>query len=279
MHKPIPFADYKDKFPHIKMERNERGVLLMTLHDGDGGEFFWGYNNHHEVAYVWRYVGDDPENKVIILTGSGNAFLRKGLGYSDPKEIERDNMDNAATRANEWIDAHKHGKRLEFDLLEVEQPMIACINGPVSIHAEIPLLCDIVLAADHMTMSDSVHFEYGQVPGDGVQTVFPLVMGFNRATYFMLTGQELTAQQCLDWGVVNEVMPKDKLVERAYQLADKILEAPAPVVKLFRSIVMHQVKRAMLDSVSHGLLGEALAFAAERPSRPIRVPTTPFDKD
>lgn len=277
--KPVPFSEYKDKFPHIKMERSQEGILLMTLHDGKGGEFFWGYNNHHEVAYVWRYVGDDPENKVIILTGSGNAFLRKGLGYTDPKDIERDNMDDAAARANEWIDAHRHGKRLEFDLMEVEQPMIACINGPVSIHAEIPLLCDIVLAAEHMTMSDAVHFEYGQVPGDGVQAIFPLLMGFNRARYFMLTGQALSAKECLDLGLVNEILPHGKLVERAYVLAHKILKSPAPVVKLFRPIVMQQVKRLMLDSVSHGLLGEALAFAAERPTNKITIPTTPYDKD
>lgn len=274
---PVPFCDYKDKFPHIKMERNDEGILLMTLHDGAGGEFFWGYENHHETAYVWRFVGDDPENKLVILTGSGNAFLREGKGYSNPKEIERDNMDDGAARASEWIDATKHGRRLEFDLMDVDCPMIACINGPVSIHAEIPLLCDIVLAAEHATISDAVHFEYGQVPGDGVQVVFPLLMGFNRARYFMLTGQELTAKQCLDLGMVNEVLPRDQLIDRAYVLARKILQSPAPVVRLFRPIVLQQVKKAMQEFVPHGLYGEALAFAAERPSRAITVPTTPFD--
>lgn len=277
--KPIPFSEYKDKFPHIKLTRSDDGILLVQLHDGTGeGEFFWSYDNHHEVAYLWRFIGDDAENKVIILTGTGPAFLRTGPGYVDAKKIDRDRMDDASVRAKEWIDAHRHGKRIEWDLMEIEQPMIACINGPVSIHGEIPLLCDIVLAADHATISDAIHFQYSQVPGDGVQAIFPLLMGFNRARYFMLTGQELSAKECLDLGLVNEVMPQAKLVERAHVLARVIMESTESVVRLTRPILMQQVKKLMLDSVSHGLMAEALAFAAERPPRPIKVPTTPFDK-
>ena len=115
------------------------------------------------------------------------------------------------------------------------------------------------------------------MPGDGVQAIFPLLMGFNRARYFMLTGQQLSAKECLNLGMINEILPHGTLVDRAYELARIILKSPGPVVKLFRPILMQQIKRLMLDSVSHGLLGEALAFAAERPSRPITIPTTPYD--
>jgi len=273
---PIPFAEYKDKFPHIKMERSEDGILLMTLHNGEGGEFEWSFSNHHEIAYSWRLVGDDTENKIIILTGSGDAFLRRE--YLHKGAIDRSGMDDASERAKEWIDAHKHGKRLEFDLMEIEQPIIAALNGPCSIHAEIPLLCDIVLAAEHTIIADAVHFEFGLVPGDGVQAIFPLLMGFNRARYFMLTGQQLSAKECLDLGMVNEVLPREDVVPRAYALARQILKSPPMVVKLFRPILMQQVKRLMLDSVSHGLLGEGLAFAAEWPQNRIREPSTPYDK-
>src|SRR5271154_6389112 len=176
---PIPFEEYKDKFPHIKMERSEDGILLMTLHNGEGGEFEWSFDNHHEVGFVWRDVSADHENKVIILTGSAAAFLRRE--YLSVDKVDREGMDDPAKRAVEWIDAHQHGKRLEFDLLEVEQPMIAALNGPCTIHAEIPLLCDIVLAAEHTIIADAVHHQFGFVPGDGVQVVFPLLMGLNRA--------------------------------------------------------------------------------------------------
>jgi enoyl-CoA hydratase/carnithine racemase len=275
--KPLRFEEYKDKFPHIRMERSEDGILLMTLHNGEGGEFEWSFDNHHEVSYVWRDVGGDPENKVIILTGSGPAFLRRE--YLHKGAIDRSGMDDAANRAVEWIDAHGHGKRLEMDLLEIEQPMIAALNGPVSIHAEIPLLCDIVLAAEHTVIADAVHFEFGLVPGDGVQTLFPMLMGMNRARYFMLTGQQLSAKQCLDWGLVNEVLPREEVVPRAYELARQILKSPPMVVRLFRPTLLQQVKRQMLDSVSHGLMMEGMAWSAHWPQNRINVPSTPYDDE
>ena len=268
--KPLSFDQYKEKFPHIRMERSEDGILLMQLHNGEGGEFEWSFDNHHEVSFSWRDVGADPENKLIILTGSADAFLRRE--YLSVEKVDREGMDDAAKRAVEWIDAHSHGKRLEFDLLEIEQPMIAALNGPCTIHAEIPLLCDIVLAAEHTVIGDHVHYDFGLVPGDGVQAIFPLLMGLNRARYFMLTGQELSAQECLDLGLVNEVLPQDKVLDRAYELARHVLRANPMVTRLFRPTLLQQVKRLMLDSVSHGLMMEGMAFAARSPEGDIKVP-------
>ena len=275
--KPRTFDQYKDDYPHIKMERSEEGILLMQLHNGEGGEFEWSFDNHHELGFSWRDVGADVENKVIILTGSADAFLRRE--YLSVDKVDREGMDDPAKRAVEWIDAHSHGKRLEFDLLEIEQPMIAALNGPCTIHAEIPLLCDIVLAAEHTVIGDHVHFNFGLVPGDGVQALYPLLMGLNRARYFMLTGQELSAQECLDLGLVNEVLPQDQVLPRAYELARYILTHKPMVVRLFRPTLLQQVKRLFLDSVSHGLMIEGMAYAAESPDADIKVPRVFSDPD
>ena len=275
--KPRTFDQYKDEYPHIRMERSEEGILLMQLHNGEGGEFEWSFDNHHEVGFSWRDVGADVENKVIILTGSADAFLRRE--YLSVDKVDREGMEDPAKRAVEWIDAHAHGKRLEMDLLEIEQPMIAALNGPCTIHAEIPLLCDIVLAAEHTVIGDHVHFSFGLVPGDGVQALYPLLMGLNRARYFMLTGQELSAQECLDLGLVNEVLPQDQVLPRAYELARYILTHKPMVVRLFRPTLLQQVKRLFLDSVSHGLMIEGMAYAAESPDADIKVPRVFSDPD
>lgn len=274
--KPRTLDEYKDDYPHIKFDRSDEGILLMQLHNGDGGEFEWSFDNHHEIGFSWRDVGADPENKLIILTGSGDAFLRRE--YLQADKVDRAGMDDAQRRAVEWIDAHGHGKRLEMDLLEIEQPMIAAINGPCTIHAELPLLCDVVLAAEHTVIADHVHFEFGLVPGDGVQVVFPLLMGLNRARYFMLTGQELDAPELLNLGLVNEVLPQDQLLDRAYELARQILRAKPMTVRLFRPTVLQQVKRLMLDNVSHGLMMEGMAVAADWPDAEIKIPSVASDR-
>jgi enoyl-CoA hydratase/carnithine racemase len=92
--------------------------------------------------------------------------------------------------------------------------MIAAVNGSALIHAELAVLCDIVLAADTTEFQDAPHFPMGLVPGDGVHVVWPLILGPNRGRYFLLTGQKLFASEALDLGVVNEVMPRDKLLPR-----------------------------------------------------------------
>ena len=93
--------------------------------------------------------------------------------------------------------------------------MISAINGPAWRHSEIPLLCDIVLAADTAQFQDSAHFLSDVVPGDGMHIVYPLLLGMNRGRYFLLTGQTLDAQKALELGLVAEVLPPDKLLARA----------------------------------------------------------------
>ena len=271
--RPPSFEEYSDTYPHWHMERSGDGILLLRFHK-DGGEADWSYDIHHETALLWAVVGADPETKVIIVTGTGEAFLRREATYEGV--VDREGMDDAKRRADEWIDAHSYGKRIELDLLEIEQPMIAAINGPCTIHSEQLLLCDIVLAAEHTLIADHTHMPFGLLPGDGVQVVFPLLMGMNRARYFMLTGEVLDARQCLDLGLFNEVLPADQVVPRAYELARKILESPPATVRLFRPTLLQQVKRLFLDNVSHGLMMEAMAAVSEFPKKPmleVKVPS------
>jgi enoyl-CoA hydratase/carnithine racemase len=268
------FDDYRDDYAHWHMERSDDGILLLRFHK-DGGEADWSYDIHHETALLWGKVGADPETKVIILTGTGEAFLRREATYAGV--VDREEMDDPQVRAVEWIDAHSYGKRIEMDLLEIEQPMIAAINGPCTIHAEQLLLCDIVLAAEHTLIADHTHMVFGLLPGDGVQVVYPLLMGLNRARYFMLTGQVLDAQECLDLGLFNEVLPANDVLPRAYEHARRILERKPMVLRLFRPTVLQQVKRMFAESLSHGLMMEAIAAVAEFPDAPMPEVKTPSE--
>ena len=103
----------------------------------------------------------------------------------------------------EWEDlSYREGKRLIMNLLDIEVPMISAVNGPALIHAQFPVLCDIVLASENAVFQDATHFVNGNVPGDGVHVIWPLLLGTNRARYFMLTGRKLSAQEALELGVV-----------------------------------------------------------------------------
>jgi enoyl-CoA hydratase/carnithine racemase len=105
------------------------------------------------------------------------------------------------------------------------------------------------------------------VPGDGVHIVWPLVLGVNRGRYFLLTGQKLSAREAQTLGVVSEVVPRERLLSRAREIAGQIAKKPRLATRYARVALTQQIKRAMLDNLGYGLALEglgALGAAAAR---------------
>lgn len=248
------FSDYHDRYDHVAMTRDEHGVLEMRLHT-DEGPLVWGDGPHTELAYAFTEVGADPHNRVVVLTGTGDRFLSS-----------LDSSWIGAMTPAKWDKIYAHGKRLLQRLLEVPVPMIAAINGPATVHAELAVLCDIVLAADHAYFSDGPHFRYGTVPGDGVHLVWPLLLGYNRGRYFVLTGQRLDAAEAARLGVVNEVLPASDLQGRARAIAADLARQPDTTLRYARDALTQRLKRMLLDDLAYGLALEGLGAYASWPT-------------
>ena len=243
------FDQYFNKYQSIRMERRN-GILQMTFHT-DNGPLQWGGVPHTEFSQVFVDVGNDPENRIIIMTGTGNAFTGpQGTAAGTPKRSPK-----------EWDQTYWEGKRILTSLLEVEVPMISAINGPALRHSEIPLLCDIVLASDTAAFQDSGHFMSGLVPGDGMHIVYPLLLGLNRGRYFLLTGQRIEADEAKNLGLVNEVMPQVDLLPRAWELAEQMAKQSDIVLRYSRVAITLVVKRQIQDLLGYGLAVEGLGSA------------------
>jgi enoyl-CoA hydratase/carnithine racemase len=122
-----------------------------------------------------------------------------------------------------------------------------------------------VLAAEGAEFQDAPHFPNGVVPGDGVHVVWPLVLGPNRGRYFLLTGQKLSAKQAFDLGVVSEILPRDRLLPRAWELAREITKRPSLSVRYARVAITQNLKKLMLENLGYGLALEGLGAVQSFP--------------
>jgi len=240
--------DYSSRYDTILFERHD-GILLMTLHT-NGESLRWeGSAPVDELQDAFDAVGRDTENRVVILTGTGAEFNGpKGSPSSFPGGTPMG-----------WDSGHFNVRRLLNNLLSLEAPVISAINGPALRHCETPLLCDIVLASETATFQDSGHFINGLVPGDGVNLVLPLVMGINRARYFMLTGQVITAQEALALGMVSEVLPSADLLPRAWDIARELVKQSPLVLRYTKIAFVHTIRQMLVANQGYGLALEALA--------------------
>jgi enoyl-CoA hydratase/carnithine racemase len=243
----ISLADYVDRYQTIKFERRD-GIIQVTLHT-DGGSLRWGALPVDELQDAFEVIGRDKENRVVILTGTGEEFNGP---IGSPETFP------GGTPAG-WDSGHFNVRKLLNNLLSLEAPVICALNGPALRHCETPLLCDIVLASTKATFQDSGHFVNGLVPGDGMQLVLPLVMGMVRARYFMLTGQVIDANQALQIGMVNEVIEPEQLLPRAWELAEHLSKQSSLVLRYTKIAMVHPIRQLIVANQGYGLALEALA--------------------
>ena len=246
------FEEYSRTYAeHFRMTR-ANGVIEVQMHS-DGGPAVYDLKLHNDWAQLWYVIGNDPDNEVLIFSGTGDTWL-------DYTERSRYESPLAELPADSFYD-HQFAdslKLLESLIFNVDIPTISCINGP-GFHTEFALLCDITLCADHAVLFDP-HFEIGLVPGDGQGLVFQELMGLKRAAYYMYTADKIDARTALDMGLVNEVLPVDGLLPRAREIAAKIMKQPRATRRLTAAVIRRPWKRLLVQDLGYHMAHEMLAL-------------------
>jgi hypothetical protein len=150
---PRPSFDaYAEKYSRYFAMRRRDGIIELRMHT-DGGPARFGFAVHNAWAQAWQEVGNDPDNEVLIITGTGDQWLGTPETIAaDPAEAAKGLTQHPQPR--DFV--YEHGfydatKLLENFVFGIDIPTIAAINGPSAAHTEFALLCDITLAAETAT--------------------------------------------------------------------------------------------------------------------------------
>jgi len=239
------FEEYKERFKqHYKLERREDGVILAQAHTA-GGPIQLSVENHRSVGQLFKTIGADPQNEVMIFAGSGKEFMMD----ADPEgfKLEQEDLQHWA-----YEYAYKDG-RINVSALvnDLEIPTIGLVNGP-GFHTEIVTMCDITIAAE-----DAVFGEPELKFGAGiVAMMLPWLVGVKRAKEIILTGEDkIPAREALAMGMVNRLVKKGEAQAAALKMARHIAVIdPGLVQKTKRAINRSLEIAGLMDALEDALL-------------------------
>lgn len=233
-------ADY-DRYETLKIERDGR-VLIVTL---NRPEVLNAYNARmtEESHQIWHDIAQDKSVGAVVLTGAGSAFSAgvdmKAVGageYGGSQWVSKP-PPNIGLEARYYMEA----------LLEVEQPIIAAINGVAAgMGATRALACDITIMAESARIADTHVSRMGVVCGDGGVVLWPLLMPLHKAKYYLLTGRWITADEADKIGLVNMVVPDDQLIPTAMALAQEFANGPQYALR-WTKVALNKVLRQSIN--------------------------------
>jgi enoyl-CoA hydratase/carnithine racemase len=252
---PPSFEEYSARYADFFAMRRENGIIEIRLHT-DGGPYVHTHAAHNVWPRVWQEVGNDPENQVLIITGTGDKWMTgdpKGHNPVPASDLDPDLL---------YQRFYDGWKVIESFVSSIDIPTIAVVNGP-GVHTEFAVLSDITLAAPDADFMDP-HFWLGTAPGDGQALALQALMGPKRAAYYIYGAKSIPADKALEWGVVSDVLPREQLLDRAWELARFIMKRPRFARWATHNILSRPLKKAVADDFGFHMPHQSIATVASK---------------
>jgi 2-(1,2-epoxy-1,2-dihydrophenyl)acetyl-CoA isomerase len=269
-----------EQVPHLLYEPEDSGILWIKFNRPERmNAAIGGGEKNGTLTKVVEYMqagDDDPNVRVIVLTGVGRAFcagvdVRGQDGFEPGGSL-------LGRKRHEGPDASRQGfyytttKSIK-DISYIRKPTIAMMNGVCAgFGMDMGLQCDIRYGCENTRFI--TYQQVGQIIENGGCYYLPKLAGLGRALEFAFTGF-LDAQRAFEWGILNKLVPSENLEEEVRALCDRIIKSP-PMVQWINKRIMRVAvdsnleTTAVLTSNASGILNgsedarEARAALAER---------------
>lgn len=226
----------------------EGGLRVITLNRPDAlnastTEMLFSYPR------LFRALAEDPDARVAILTGAGRAFSAGGDMHHFVKTLDDGGFAHSV---------QENARRTIHGFVDLPIPVIAAVNGPaVGWGATMATLSDIVLMSEKAFIAEP-HINIGLVVGDGISVSWPLYTSLLRAKELIFTGERISAEQAVAFGLANRVVAPERLMDEARALAEKLLKQPREALRETKKI-MNRYLQASVTQHLDTTLGRQLA--------------------
>lgn len=208
--------DYNAAYPGLQFDLREHGILWMTINRPDRMNAT-DAELHRGLSRVWLDIDEDPDVRVVVVTGAGDAFSAGG------------DLDWVASMAGDYQTVKgvlKEAGDIVYRMMQCEKIVISAINGvAVGAGLAVALMADISLMANEARFTDG-HLRLGVAAGDHAAILWPLLCGMAKAKYYLITSDFIDGETADRIGLVSKAVPAAELLGEADRVATKIARGP-----------------------------------------------------
>lgn len=223
-------------YKYLIVEQRATGVAIVTMNRPEILNAI-NWEMHEELEDVFVKLDHESSVNAIVLTGAGRGFCSGG----DQKSLDKGTLPSPT----------RSGRHLIRNMLEVEVPIVAAVNGvAVGLGATLALFCDVIYASSTARFADT-HVNAGVVAGDGGAVIWPLLMGPVRAKHYLMTGEFISAEKAAAIGMINEVVADGNVLDAAIAYAELLASGPKESIvwtKYSVNKIIKQYAHLLLDT-------------------------------
>lgn len=240
--------EWFNKYEGLRFERREHGILWMTI-DRPEALNATTASMHYALSRVWDDIDDDPDTRVVVVTGEGKAFSAGG---------DMDWIDSFIGDASQVHGVLEEAGDVVHRILRCRKIIISAINGvAVGAGLAVALMADISLIDEDAHFTDG-HLSIGVGAGDHAAICWPLLCGLAKAKYYLLTADFIDGKTADQIGLVSKSLPGDELLAEAERVATKLATGPQRALQLTKrslNLWMQQASPVFEASLAFEMLG------------------------